>query len=58
MRGLLTTLAIGLVACGLSLSALGVFAASPMRQALWQAVRACVADFKLTGARFCAAWSI
>ena len=52
MRGLLTTLAIGLVACGLPLSALGVFAASPMRQALWQTVRACVADFKLTGGSF------
>jgi CDP-diacylglycerol pyrophosphatase len=52
MRSLLTTLAIGLVACGLPLSALGVFAASPMRQALWQTVRACVADFKLTGGSF------
>ena len=45
-------LVIGLIACGLALSALGVFAASPSRQALWQAVRACVADFKLTGVPF------
>ena len=29
-----------------------MFAASPTRQALWQAVRACVADFKLTGVSF------
>ena len=52
MRGLLTKLFIGLIACGLPLSALGVFAASPTRQALWQVVRACVADFKLTGGSF------
>ncbi len=52
MRGPLVKLVIDLIACGLALSALGVFAASPTRQALWEAVRACVADFKLTGVPF------
>ena len=52
VRGLILSLALGLIACVLTLSALGVFAASPTRQALWQAVRACVADFKLTGVPF------
>ena len=52
MRGPLTKLVIGLIACGLTLSALGVFAASPTHEALWQAVRACVADFKRTGVPF------
>jgi CDP-diacylglycerol pyrophosphatase len=52
MRSLLTKLVIGLIACDLTLSALGMFAVSPARQALWQAVRACVADFKLTGGSF------
>jgi len=36
----------------LSLAALAVMAASPGRMALWQAVRVCVADYKLTGAPF------
>jgi hypothetical protein len=58
VRGPLVKLVIGLIACGLTLSALGVFAASPTRQALWQAVRACVADFKLTGVPFRASSSI
>ena len=38
VRGLVVKLALGLIACGLTLSALGVFAASPTHQALWQAV--------------------
>jgi CDP-diacylglycerol pyrophosphatase len=52
VRGLALSLALGLIACGLTLSGLGVFAASPTRQALWQAVRGCVLDFKLTGVAF------
>ncbi len=52
LRGLSVSLAIGLIICGLALSTLGLLMASPVRQTLWLAVQACVADFKLTGAPF------
>ncbi len=51
LRNFLAAL-IGLAACGLALPPPGSRAHSPARQALWLAVRACVADFKLIGAAF------
>ena len=45
-------LTVAAVAIPLVLAALGAFGASPARQALWQTIRACVADFRLTGEPF------
>ncbi len=52
MPGKPLNFAVGLVACGLALSAVGSVAGAPRRQALWLTVQACVADHKLTGAAF------
>ena len=52
MRGLQVNLALRLTTCGLVFLALGLFATSPTRETLWLAVRACVADYKLTGSPF------
>lgn len=43
---------VGLIGCCLTLATLSGPAASLARQALWQTIRACVTDFKLTGAAF------
>ena len=44
--------AVGLAACALGLLPSGSHADAPERQALWLAVQACVADFRLTGSPF------
>lgn len=43
---------LGLIGCCLTLTTLSGPAVSLARQALWQTVKACVTDFKLTGAAF------
>ncbi len=52
MRGLLVKLAIVSIACALPICVLGLIAVSQTRLVLWRGVRACVADFKLTGFAF------
>ncbi len=55
VRRLSVKLVIAVVGCGAMLWAISVLAAwreRPERQALWEAVRACVADYRLTGSPF------
>lgn len=52
MRKILAKSAVGLAACAVALVSPASRANAPERQALWLAVHACVADYKLTGAAF------